>query len=468
LVSGINRNSATIETGDQSPVNSYVLSPAFNFHYTRILHPKFSLSVGLGLGFIPIKVLVKSYGTYQGNEDYSAALARHSYKSYTRYEFLATYHQKLTDKMELNYHLGAGLFHYGNFGYYSTGFENSTDTNLLFTQLYNVSAHSNGNYKPFISVGFGGSRKLKNADLLSLKLSYNYSFQNAFDGHFSIYDNTSTGKYFNKGNFLNVQFGYTITGSKRINAVKKFESDPQYNRKTAKKMAKKELRYIDPKSTFIHFSGGIGIGTTLVENDPNGILQKAGFESFLPRISIEKGIKNNFYWELGIHTQLFWDASKFSFDEYGSSGSGAFHAYQLSGGAVYRWILKNNYNILNIHSGLTCGFHLAKNNMDGIIGSGSGSLSGELNGNPFNFYFTEESRVKSNILASVYLGLSKDFRIVNNFYFTLNYRQQFGLIKVYESSYNYNGTNIPTTLNAKTKLNGSSKDFQVGIKLKIH
>jgi hypothetical protein len=144
-----------------------------------------------------------------------------------------------------------------------------------------------------------------------------------------------------------------------------------------------------------------------------------------------------------------------------------FYAVQLSGGGLYRWILKNNYNVINIHAGLTLGFHGARNDENGIHSWGSGGMNGTINGNPVSYDYSSVSTVKSNVLTSLYLGLSKDFRIVNNFYFTLNYRQQFGLYKVYESTYNYSGLSIPTTTGAKTKITGSSKDFQFGFKIKL-
>jgi hypothetical protein len=168
-----------------------------------------------------------------------------------------------------------------------------------------------------------------------------------------------------------------------------------------------------------------------------------------------------------MHSQLFYDVTKFAVAKYSSSGSGVFNAVQLSGGGLYRWILKNNYNVININAGLTLGFHGARNDKNGIHSWGSGGMNGTINGNPVVYDYSSVSSVKSNVLTSLYLGLSKDFRIVNNFYFTLNYRQQVGLYKVYESTYNYSGLSVPTTIGARTKITGSSKDFQFGFKIKL-
>jgi len=468
LVNGINRNNTRIDFGEKSPENSFAITKGLNFHYTRILQPKFSLSAGLGFGFLPININVNSFDTYVGTDVFRGNyFSRFNYKAFARLEVLASYHQKLTDKLELKYNFGGGIIHYGSS---SNGFSmgaNYTDSTQAISELYDVDIKFSNSVKPFLSLGLELDKKLKNLDLLSFKLTYDYSFSKAYDGTYSVYDNTSRGQYFNNGNYLNFHVGYTITGSKRLNDLKTVENNLSVSRKVAKKINKKQSRYIDPKSIFLNFSGGLGIGGTKVSSDPNGILENGGYASFLPRISVEKGIKNNFYGEIGLHSQLFWDVSKFSYNKYGSSGSGAFYAVQASFGGVYRWILRNNYNVINIHSGISLGFQPEKNGSNGLVSWGSGSENGTFNGDTINFNYSQESTIKSNLLASVYLGFSKDFRIVNNFYFTLNYRQQFGLFKVYESIYDYEGTNIPATVGAKTKITGSSKDFQLGFKIKI-
>jgi hypothetical protein len=299
-------------------------------------------------------------------------------------------------------------------------------------------------------------------------MNFEYSFKNAYSGTYSIYDGSSKGECFNRGNYFNLALAYTMTGNKRLSRLNQLKLENNLDKKSAKRLIKKENRFIDSKSTFISFAGGLGIGMNLIESDPGATLMKSGFASFLPRISIEKGLKNNFYGEIGFHSQTFWDVSKFNVYEYGSSGGNAFYAYQLSVGGLYRWTLKNNYNVLNFHSGFSIGYHNARNLENGLSSWGSGGVSSGTIGNEvFHIEYNSQSRIKSNILASCYLGVSKDFRIVNNFYFTMNYRQQFGLIKASEATYNYSGLNVPTTQGARMKINGTSRDFQLGFKIKL-
>ena len=466
LVNGLNRNATKVDNGELSPENALSVVHGFNFHYTRILNPKFSVATGLGFGFLPINIKVKSFENYVGTDVFGSGFYGRAYfNPFFRLEASGAYHQKINDKIELKYSLGAGLFYYGGSGYGSSGgFQDSLGQ---YFNIYNVNVKFDNKLKSFLTLGIEATKKLKNNDLLSLKLSYDYSFSNVYNGTYSIYDGNSTGQYFNRGSFLNVSVGYVITGNKKLNRIKELQTLNQVNPKTAKKLLRKENRFIDPKSLFLNISGGMGFGGTKVHADPNASLENYAYPAFLPRISFEKGIKNNIFWELGVHSQLFWDVTKFSVTKYSSSGSDAFYAVQLSGGGLYRWILKNNYNVINIHSGLSLGFHGARNDENGIHSWGSGGMNGTINGNQVSYNYSSVSSVKSNVLTSLYLGLSKDFRIVNNIYFTLNYRQQFGLYKVYESTYNYSGLSVPTTIGAKTKLTGSSKDFQFGFKIKL-
>jgi len=466
LVNGLNRNATKVEFGELSPENALSVVHGFNFHYTRILNPKFSLATGLGFGFLPINIKVKSFENYLGTDVFGRGFYGRAYfNPFFRLEASGAYHQKINDKIELKYSLGAGLIYYGGSSYGSSaGYQ---DTIGQYIEIYDMNVKFDDKLKPFVSLGIEATKKLKNKDLLSLKLSYDHSFSNAYNGTYSIYNGTSTGKYFNRGSVMNLSFGYVITGNKKLNRIKELQTLNQVDPKKAKKLVMKENRFIDPKSSFLNVSGGMGFGGMKVHADPNASLENYAYPTFLPRISFEKGIKNNIYWEFGIHSQLFYDVTKFAVAKYSSSGSGVFYAVQLSSGGIYRWILKNNYNVINIHTGLSLGFHGARNDENGIHSWGSGGMNGTINGNPVSYDYSSVSSVKSNVLTSLYLGLSKDFRIVNNFYFTLNYRQQFGLYRVYESTYNYSGLSVPTTIGAKTKLTGSSNDFQFGFKIKL-
>lgn len=467
LVNGITRSSSELVTGTQRPGNALAISHGFNFHYTRILHPSFDLSAGAGFGMFPIDFKPAENEEYNIDESFFGGyFGRITYKGFTRVELIASYRKQLSDQFSLRLQAGGGIVHYGGFSLGASGYL-GFDTTENQVQIYDLDVNFNNQAKPFATVGFELSKTLKNKDLLGLRISYDHSFRDAFNGTYSLYNGSSTGNYFNKGHYLNIHLGYTMTKTKRLQAIQAAQQETGLDPKAAKKLARKNMRYIDPQSMFLNISGGIGIGGTRVIQDPNDVLQKYGYPSFLPRISFEKGIGKQLYWEAGVHSQLFWNVQRFSFAPYSSSGSSAFYAFQFSGGGIYRWILANNYNVINVHAGLTLGFHTQRN-YNGNYGTGGGSVIGVFDNNSVNFNYTYTSKIHSNVLASVYLGLSKDFRVVNNFYFTINYRQQFGLIKAVESTYAYSGQNIPSTTDARTKINGASKDFQIGFKIKFN
>jgi hypothetical protein len=461
LVNGASRSLSEQTFGNKQPKNTTGLAHGFNFHYTRALHPSFDIAAGVGFGVLPL-----SFRLEKGDDPVYAGPLRSYfgnlyYKGFSRCEILGSYRKQLSDNYALRAQLGAGFVHYGGLNYGSTG-SIVTDTTQFALVYYDLQLQFNNQIKPFITLGFDLTKTLHHKDLLGLRIAYDHSFRNAFDGNYSLYGMTSGGKYYNKGSYLNLALTYTFTRSKHLQTLHELQKDPALDKKGAKKIARKERRFIDPKSMFVNVSAGLGYGKTIVENDPNGALMNHGASSFLPRVAFEKGIKNQFYWELGYHSQLFWDVQKFSFVKYSYSASGTFYAHQFSGGGLYRWILPNHYNILNFHAGLTFGFHTDKGSS-----KASGNYSGVSDGNPFSFQYTSTSLVHSNVLFSVYYGVSKDFRIVNNLYLSLSYRQQLGLIKAYETTYAYSGLNLPYTEGVRTKINGTSKDFQIGLKMKI-
>ena len=461
LVNGLNQSHSEPIYGDIQMAKATSLTHGFNFHYTRVLHPAFDLSAGLGFGMMPVRYkLPENYDPigYGPLMDYFGNL---NYKGFWRVELLASYRKQLSDNHLLRAQLGGGFVHYGSYSYGSQSYI-SYDTIQPGEQIFDLDILFNNRIKPFVSLGVELSKTLKNQDVLGLKLSYDHSFNTAFEGSYVMKNQTSAGSYINNGHFLNLHLTYTLTRAKHLQTIKELQLDPNMGRKGARKAARKQKRYIDPKSMFFNVSGGAGIGQTRVINDPNGIFINYGFGSFLPRLAFEKGIKSQFYYEFGFHSQLFWDVQKFSFDKYGASGSSAFYAYQFSGGGLYRWILPNNYNVINVHAGMTVGFHFENGS-----GSGGGGFFGEINGVPYEFNYTSTSEIQSNILSSLYLGLSKDFRIVNNLYLSLSYRQQFGLIKALQTTYAYSSLNIPYTEGVQTKINGTSKDFQLGFKVKF-
>jgi hypothetical protein len=150
LVNGLNRNTTKVENGEKSPENALGIAHGLNFHYTRVFNPKFSLAAGLGFGFLPINLKVKSFEDFEGTDVFQRGYySRVNFKGFSRLELLASYHQKINDKFELKYSLGSGLIHYGGYEFSSSGgFQDSTgqykniyDVNIKFNNRSNVREH---------------------------------------------------------------------------------------------------------------------------------------------------------------------------------------------------------------------------------------------------------------------------------------------------------------------------------------
>ncbi len=95
LVNGLNRNATKVDFGELSPENALSVVHGFNFHYTRILNPKFSFATGLGFGFLPVNIKVKSFENYLGTDVFGSGFYGRSYfNPLFRLEALGAYHHK--------------------------------------------------------------------------------------------------------------------------------------------------------------------------------------------------------------------------------------------------------------------------------------------------------------------------------------------------------------------------------------
>jgi hypothetical protein len=193
---------------------------------------------------------------------------------------------------------------------------------------------------------------LKNTNLLSVKLSYDHSFKNIYDGTYQMYNQTSNGTYNNQGRFMNLQIGYTLNGQNKTERLALLQQEQQLDRKAAKKAYRKEKRYIDPHSTFLRTSGGLYLSRTTITDDPNNVMNSSASEGFMPQIAYEKGLGNNLYLEASLSSGRVWFTEKYTVMPYSRWASSTSNHLQLGLGAMYRWTLASNYTIFNFHASL--------------------------------------------------------------------------------------------------------------------
>lgn len=457
LTVGANRPQTAILSGDQKFPEQILPSAGLNFLYTRMVHPKVPLNFTAGFGLMGVKLSAPANGAFIGDQ-----LSPFSWGTFTltnlRLEVGSGYEFFQKNRSTYSILGGIGIRKMSNGSYGSTSYE---PQGLLYRVEFETSKPS----VPFVSLGAQWAHQLKNTNLLSVKLSYDHSFKNIYDGTYTLYNQTSSGTYYNQGRFLNLQIGYTLNGQNKAARLALLQQEQQLDRKAAKKAYRKEKRYIDPHSTFLRTSGGIYLSRTHITDDPNNVMKSGSIESFMPQIAYEKGLGNNLYMEASLFLGRVWNTEKYNAMPYSSMGSSMSSSLQLGFGAMYRWTLPSNYTILNFHAGLTSGLFFDK---VGNSWSSTGESGGEINNIPFQFYTQVSGTVVSKYVGAVYLGASKDFRLANRVYLNLGYRRYFGFNTLINSTIQHTDLLTQQSSVIQAKVKGGGSDIVLGLKFKLN
>lgn len=452
LVDGVSFTRPQIVQGEGRFRRAAGISHGLNFQYTHNFSDHFALSGIAGFGIVPFTYRITEKDSLPGTsmDNY---FERSDYKMFTNLALQGAYRSRISSRYAYRVHAGAGVRHFET-SYISIGSGNQTGPD------YELDMQFLGGWKPYVTFGGGWIRQIRNEDEVSLSVAYDQSFSDIYRGSYYL-NGGSKGTFSNTGSNFNLSIGYTFTGNgRRQRMAKLMESGT--DSKAVKKLYRKEIRYIDPKSTFIALYGGMGFGTNRL-SDQGGHLKHGTFATFVPRLTVEKGIAKNYFAEAGFHYATYWSTMRTPVSMFGSV---AFDAYQLSIGAGKRIITKNNYNIINLHAGLSFGMTNLQKGLSAtsyIAYTYSDSTSNGIQQHAFSSY--SEDYVSRTFLTSAYIGASKDFRLVRNFYLSLSYRFNQGFYSVYEQRIDYTFDGNATK--ARISLNGSSHIYQLGFKLKV-
>lgn len=332
-------------------------------------------------------------------------------------------------------------------------------------ELYRVEFETSKPSVPFVSLGAQWSYQLKNTNFLTVKLSYDHSFKNIYEGTYQMYNQTNTGTYNNNGRFINFQIGYTLNGQQKVERLAKLQQEQQLDRKAAKKLYRKEKRYIAPNSTFVRASGGLYLSRTKITDDPNQVMNTGASEGFMPQIAFEKGLGKNVYVEANISSGRIWLTEKYVAIPYSRMATSTSSALQLGVGAMYRWTLPSNYTILNFHAGLSSGLLFDK---VGSSWTSSSEWGGEINNTPFEFNTQVSCSIVSKYIGAAYVGASKDFRVANRVYLNLGYRHYFGYNTIMTSSIQHTDLLTGQSSVIQAKVKGGGSDIVLGLKVKLN
>lgn len=457
LTLGANRPETAILSGDQQFPEQILPTTGLNFQYTRMMHPKVPLNFTAGFGLLGVKLSAPAYGDFMGDQ-----VSTFSWGTFTltnlRLEVGSGY--ELFQKNRSTYSVlgGIGIRKMSNGSYGSMSSEAQGE-------LYRVEFETSKPSVPFVSLGAQWTHQLKSTNMLSVKLSYDHSFKNIYDGTYRSYNQTSNGTYNNLGRFLNLQISYTLNGQNKAARLALLQKEQQLDRKAAKKMYRKEKRYIDPQSAFLRTSGGIYLSRTSITADPKNVMKSGSSPDFMPQIAFEKGMGNNLYFEASLSSGSVWFTEKYRVMPYSSMATSTSNNLQLGLGAMYRWTLPSNYVILNFHTGLSSGLLFDR---VGNMWTSSSQWGGAMNNTPFEFSTKVTCTVVSKYIGAVYLGASKDFRLANRVYFNLGYRRYFGFSSIIKATIEYTDLLTQQSSVIQSKVRGDGSEITFGLKFKLN
>lgn len=448
LNSGFSLNNAEVLTGSQQYDNTICPEYSFSVFYNYLFSEKFSMSAGIDYGWRKFSYNSHINPNVDGYYPSYLWMPNH-YVKFWKYELNGNYMFPISETFKLKASFGGGVADYRGGGYSISG---------MADELINFGYHSD--VAPFISTGISIIRPFKNANELSLKLKYLYSFKNIIHGHYSFPSVESTGLLLSTGNNVSVSIGYTITGNKKNDRFNELLAEN--DKLTAKKELRKELNYINPNSLFICLYGANGGSITKI-SDPAGYLINGVDADLFAGLNIEKGIKNNCFVEADYHFMMYNDVLNIK-DFVESYSHNAFKSHVISIGAGYRFIINEKYRIVDFHAGIFSGFTKSKK---GSTSTESYPRAMGINNEMFEYQIEKTNTINSQILAGLYVGVSKDLRITRNTYFTLSYKFQYGLNPVYVSTIDYTSNQFAGTKTVSSKLDGTAHLLQLGLKIKL-
>lgn len=427
------------------------------FQYNRKINREFQINAALGFGAHAFTYAMPETPSYNHTE------REHFFNSFQEIYVGARYTKPLKNNFSFGLNLGGGVNYFIGDVVGISG-EYQSYGNYPPEQAVRIEYSLNSKMVPYAEVGSQISRTLKNKNELSLKLSYVQSFGDIYQGDYQLFGNTSYGTFHNAGNNFRLSLGYTFTGDRRAQKIAKINEE--LSDYSASKIAyKKDKRFIHPQSLFVSVLGGIGFAKSFAED--NNVIQDDLGEALSGRIMVEKGFKNNFFFEAGY--QFFEYNSSFSLSKHSFSFSiNESFTHQFNLGAGYRVIGKQkNYHYLNLHAGLSIGFiPMRKGQTTWSTDENTGSIGNITN--PYIFTYSTEGEIMSSFIIAPYVGISKDFRITESMFITLLYRYQHGLNNISKREVTYQDNDEYTApQTANTYMNGTEHTIQLGLKFKI-
>ncbi len=421
---GVMLNKATLVNGEHVPETAISFSHSLHCNYQWVLSRRFSLTAGYALGIQAFSSYVAPFGEETGSR--TVLFADHAdYFGYHQLTAEAAFRFKTgrNDMMSLFAGGGAQRLRSGTFG--GTSHVGDFEQSRIYLKI-------EGNWFPFATAGGEYFHALKNSDQLSVRLFYQHSFRNWYQGTYYIYEGTSSGDLHASGSRISLGVGYVFTGIGRARKLNALEAESG-DRKLARKALRNLNRRVDPRARFFAVGGGMAIPQT-VFSDPNRIFMRNMWPTRSLMVHYEYGFRDNFFFEAGYLTNGYIASFNPHKDLIFRSGFWVLNLHTISLGGGYRVCTVENVPLLNFHAGLMTGIHLSKNGepfeFSDNISYGRPDYSDTLT-------ISGKITVGSNIGLGFYAALSKDFRVSNRLALSVMGRYQWGLIRQFEYSLDY-------------------------------
>jgi len=455
LYNGVVSNQANSISGIYKLNTAYSLNHNLMFRYNRLLSEQLSLSAAWGFGFQGFNYSLDANENFEGTKAYSYLLTV-DYNLFHKLELKANYNLQLNRNDRLRFGIGGGVTQFLNLG---LGVSASDDAN---GQEFRIDIEYPNQITPLAVASLDYVKTLKGKNEIAFGLAYNHSFKNVYDGDYSLYNNTSTGEVFCSGSNVGINVSYIFTGNKnkqKLNAKINAGEDS----KLAIKELRKERRFLPDNSSFVNVFGGSGLGINKVD-DPNNYVGNARSAGKFAGVEYEHGIKNNFFVSGGYHFIEYFSMTRIINTSW-SSGSNAFWGHEFSVGGGYRWITPANLKILNFYAGLTAGFSSdEKGQKSSSVMNISGYYDNYLGG---GLSILSNDEIVSDFICAAYIGVSKDFRLTDFFWLSLNYRYQHGFNPVLQSDFVFFEDCFELSKHATKIIDGTAHMISFGMKFRF-
>ncbi|MBK0402226.1 hypothetical protein I5M27_04475 [Adhaeribacter sp. BT258] len=325
---------------------------------------------------------------------------------------------------------------------------------------------NSGKAKPFLLLQTGFQYKLKNSDLLGLRLSYHHSLRPVQEGSYYIASNSpafSQGTIRVQGHQLTVGLGYTFTGYEKLQ--RRMQAETPQNKRAFKRTLKRE--YYEqrmPKSSALRVYGAI-FADQNTSTDKAGVIGSARPGSLGAGLEFHRAFHPHFFWEAGFNMHEYWEGNSYRYPGliFSGSSSNAFEARQVSGGAGYILRNKNLVPLFYFSGGAALAY---SPDYKGLSGHSYGRF--ETKTPPGYLEMYTENYMLRKVFPLLYTGVRKDFRIRGKLFFSPAFKYYQGLTKVYDQRVQYTTSQFfPEYRQSSVFMRGSYFEYSLGLKLDL-